>query len=412
MEENIDIKNEIISLYEIIKKEILKDNIKSSNNAIPNDIKIENYKLYLNYIKESFNIILNKNKELDNHYNQLENILMKLEIDIKYYIRNYMRYKILKDALEMKLNAYIGLEEEYEELKEKVKYEGGKFLENDRKDNEIIFLRRENSTLKKEISKLENKNKKIENKNNEYISKIKDLENNIESLNKKISQLEKTIKDNTIKNSNIIKNLNYNNSCSNLCSLNNENSLIKLDNSSINNGNYNYSLKNLKNIYNFNNNSNNKKIFNFYSPKFDITPLEQHKNQNPNNTKTINAKNNNIFNSTFNKIINGLNNKKIKIPIKNEFKIIKQRNNSISVLHAENDESKSILINKNYGDKKNKYPSLNKSGNKTRNLNKILNQKAQSIYPLTVKNNGYIIPKYVQREFHNNVLNHSSSQNI
>ena len=304
MEENIDIKNEIISLYEIIKKEILKDNIKSSNNAIPNDIKIENYKLYLNYIKESFNIILNKNKELDNHYNQLENILMKLEIDIKYYIRNYMRYKILKDALEMKLNAYIGLEEEYEELKEKVKYEGGKFLENDRKDNEIIILRRENSTLKKEISKLENKNKKIENKNNEYISKIKDLENNIESLNKKISQLEKTIKDNTIKNSNIIKNLNYNNSCSNLCSLNNENSLIKLDNSSINNGNYNYSLKNSKNIYNFNNDiSNNKKLFNFYSPKFYINPIEQHKNNNPNNNKTMSTINNNIFKSTYNKII-------------------------------------------------------------------------------------------------------------
>ena len=115
-------------------------------------------------------------------------------------------------------------------------------------------------------------------------------------------QLEKTIKENTIKNKNIIKNLNYNNSCSNLCSLNNENSLIKLDSS--NNGNYNYGIKNLKNIYNFNN--NNKKIFNFYSPKFDINPLEQHKNQNPNNNKTISGINSNIFNSTYNKIINGL----------------------------------------------------------------------------------------------------------
>ena len=404
MAENIDLNNELISLYEIISKEIPKDKIQINFNTIQKDIKTDNAKLYINHIKESFNLIINKNKELENHYTQLESTLMKLEIDIKYYIKNYMRYKILKDALEMKLNAYMGLEEEYEELKEKVKYEGGKFLENDRKDNEIIILRRENSTLKKEISKLENKNKKIENKNNEYIAKITDLESIIESLNTKILQLEKTIKENTIKNKNIIKNLNYNNSCSNLCSLNNENSLIKLDSS--NNGNYNYGIKNLKNIYNFNN--NNKKIFNFYSPKFDINPLEQHKNQNPNNNKTISGINSNIFNSTYNKIINGLNNKKIKIPIKNEYKIIKQpRNNSISVLHGENDESKSILINK-----KEKYPSLNKSGNKTRNLNKILNSKAKSIYPLTVKNNGYSIPKYVQREFHNNILNNSSSQNI
>ena len=50
----------------------------------------------------------------------------------------------------MKLNAYMGLEEEYEELKEKVKYDGGKFLDNERKENEIIILRKENSSLKKE----------------------------------------------------------------------------------------------------------------------------------------------------------------------------------------------------------------------------------------------------------------------
>ena len=55
----------------------------------------------------------------------------------------------------MKLNAYMCLEEEYEELKEKVKYEGGKFLDNERKDNEIFILRAENSSLKKEIVKLE-----------------------------------------------------------------------------------------------------------------------------------------------------------------------------------------------------------------------------------------------------------------
>ena len=35
----------------------------------------------------------------------------------------------------MKTNAYILLQEEYEELKEKLKYEDDKFLDNERKEN-------------------------------------------------------------------------------------------------------------------------------------------------------------------------------------------------------------------------------------------------------------------------------------
>ena len=226
MDENINLKNELLSLYKIIKNQISNDkmptNIIAQNNE---DINKINSISLINYIKESIPLLINQNQnqnhnnknnnnnsiQLENHYHQLENQLIKLEIDNKYYLKNLMRYKILKDALEMKLNAYMGLEEEYEELKEKVKYEGGKFLENDRKDNEIIILRRENSTLKQEISKLENKNKKYEIKNNEYKNKINELENIIDSYNKKISNLERTII-----NQNLYKNLNNSNSCSNL----------------------------------------------------------------------------------------------------------------------------------------------------------------------------------------------------
>ena len=46
------------------------------------------------------------------------------------------------------------IEEDYEDLKEKVRFEEGRFMENDRKDNEIIILRRENSNLKQEIFKM------------------------------------------------------------------------------------------------------------------------------------------------------------------------------------------------------------------------------------------------------------------
>ena len=57
----------------------------------------------------------------------------------------------------MKLRAYMEVAEEYKILKEKVQYDAGKFLNNDRKDNEINILRQEKSLLKKDITKLEKK---------------------------------------------------------------------------------------------------------------------------------------------------------------------------------------------------------------------------------------------------------------
>ena len=177
MEENVDIKKELFSIYKIIENEVINNKIQIKEIKINEDINSINYSLLLNYIKELILLLINQNNnniEFKNHYNQLEKYIIKLEMDNKYYLKSYMRNKIIKDSLENKLEAYFGLEEEYEELKEKVKYEGGKFLENDRKDNEIIILRRENSTLKKEIVKLGNKNKKIENKNNEQEKKFWD----------------------------------------------------------------------------------------------------------------------------------------------------------------------------------------------------------------------------------------------
>ena len=370
MAENVNIKEELFSLYKIIKNKI--SNAKTEKDD--EDINSINSSSLLNYIKENIQILINQNIyiELKNNYNQLEKYIIKLEMDNKYYLKYFMRYKIQKDALEMKLNAYMGLEDEFEELKEKVKYEGGKFLENDRKDNEIIILRRENSTLKKEIANLENKNKKYENKNAIYKNNIKELQKEIQSLNKKISDLEKSLKENKIKN-NLQKNLTNCNSCSNL---NNENILEKMDNNNIN-GNYNYSLKNIRNLYNNNNNKN-----------------------------LLNTLNTNNFVSTFSKKANGINYKKIKIPIKNEFTFIKEsRNNSISVIHKQKDESKINLANRKFINKIEKYPNLIKPENKTRNIKEFLNLKPPNFYPLTSKNDINLIPKYIQREFNNNSHN-------
>jgi peptidoglycan hydrolase CwlO-like protein len=92
-------------------------------------------------------------------------------------------------------------------MKTKLKYDEGRFLENDRKDNEIIILRRENSNLKKSIEKLEEKafsfKKEIENNKNE----INNLQNEIKKLNIKIEDLQK--QNENLKANNI--NININN---------------------------------------------------------------------------------------------------------------------------------------------------------------------------------------------------------
>ena len=420
MDENTKIKEELFLLYKEIKNEAIseKDEVINEGMSLKNSLSL--IKEIKDFIKNKLSVINNdKNastnkidtKKLFNDYIQLENQIIKLEMDNKYYLKKYLAYKIQKDSLEMKLNAYMSLEEEYEELKEKVKYEGGKFLDNDRKDNEIIILRSENSSLKKEITKLELKNKSSEIKNKEYQKKIKDLQNNVENLNKRIYKLEKIIKDNTVKNNNLNK---YNNnSCINIRMKSNENVSNRINN---NNSNYNsdYSLANLKNVVHLNNSNNSRKLPNFRTPKNDIIYLDYNHNKNNINNNTINVINSNIFSPSYNQIINGINSKKIVIPIKKEFSIIKhQRNNSISILRdRDNNETKTLSINKYNKERNDKF--LQKSGNKMKNNNKIFNSnsKPNNLYPLSCKNaknsNGQIVRKYIQKE----MIRNSSSQNI
>lgn len=59
------------------------------------------------------------------------------------------------DILENEIDSYMEMEEEFDEMKEKLKYENGKFLHNEKKENEILILRAENSNLKKIVDKYE-----------------------------------------------------------------------------------------------------------------------------------------------------------------------------------------------------------------------------------------------------------------
>ena len=112
----------------------------------------------LNYVTETVNPLIksavnqpvNDSKPpLSCAFEQYEQLLKKYEADLRYYSKLLFQYKMQCDALEMKLASMMEIEEEYEEMKGKYKYEEGIFLHNDKKDNEIFILRTENSNLKR-----------------------------------------------------------------------------------------------------------------------------------------------------------------------------------------------------------------------------------------------------------------------
>jgi len=350
------IKEELFSLYKGIKDDIPNDKLPINKKNIQNISTFDSITL-ITYIKESipllinqkiseaitqnnnneFSVELEENSNLKKEYYQLENQLKKAESDTRYYLKSYLKCEIQKKVLEMKLNAYMCLEEEYEDLKEKVKYEGGKFLDNERKDNEIFILRAENSSLKKEIVKLENINKNKDNKIKEHLKTIKDLQNNVENLNRKIFNLKKIINNNNNINNNEI------NSKYKTLSKDRNNSMVDLGFNKNNNenifnkveyfrkintkNNYNNDIRNVKSIYP--QTFKLKRKINFNSPKSDSMHLENNKNTS-NSNMSIHTANTQLLATIYNKI-NKHNKRNVKIPLVTMLKMKESKYKSLSV---------------------------------------------------------------------------------
>jgi len=359
------VKEELFSLFKGIKDDIPNDQFPLNKKTFQNITTIDSITL-ITYIKETIPLLINhkiseaitqNNKndlssEFDENinwrkeYHQLENQLKKAENDIRYYLQLYLKNEIQKKVLEMKLNAYLYLEQEYENLKEKVRYEGEKFLDNERKDNEIFILRAENSSLKKEIVNLEHLNKKKEQKIQEHIKTIKDLQNNVEKLNNKIFDLKRIAKNNNTINANTI---NYN-----LTNSKNKTELIRKNNSTIdinskrgenmifNNIEYfhkidsrNYfknDIKKINSIPTRNIKLSRKIIFN--TPKNESMRIESKKNIS-NGNFSINKANTQFFQTIYNKL-QSQDNRSVKIPLLALMKIKRRKSKSLSV----NKESK------------------------------------------------------------------------
>ena len=125
-------------------------------------------------------------KKIYNEFTEIENSKKKDEEKIRNLYKEYFCVKIENEALEFKNENLIQKEKEYELLKEKTGaiFCNGKIICNERKDNEIIILRTENSLLKNEIKKIEDLLLEKNNIINHLNEKIIKLNTKIENLQK------------------------------------------------------------------------------------------------------------------------------------------------------------------------------------------------------------------------------------
>ena len=368
-----NLKRELYELYIDIKSYLI-----SLNENITNDTEIETSSdpfLIIKTIHDYINII--KNNKKVNLISQLENIIIKLEKDLKYHIKNEFMLKIQKDSADSKIRSFMEMEEEFEELKEKVRYEGGKFLNNDRKDNEIKILRRENSNIKREVKKMEIKIRNLEKKGLEDQGIIDELKIKIIKSDKKLEEMEKELE--VLKNKKSMEIENHENKNIYL-KIVDKNSLSKININSIGNNKMGMRLK--------------RDLTNYQWPLSQVN-YESVKSNN-NNQRTVDNTSNKLIIHTFDKV-NNRNNKNVIAPLRNvklkdEFKY---KNNSISMRSDEN--KKFEIIGKYLPNNVNKYiPNT-----KVRNLSKDNNIKYGLFnLPSSSSNVNIRHPKKEEKNFH------------
>ena len=291
----------LYNLFYEIKSEILGKKIEIDEDEYQENVTRITIPKLINYIHDSIQILITTKIEIskrkqkvedDKYYTKLssnmqiqndqeekikyENIIRKLEEKERILYKNNFHHTLQKEAMENKISELMEVEDKFEEMKEKLKYEDGRFLNNDRKDNEILIIRRENSNLKNTIKDLENKIKNLNDFNEQLKTKIKQLNGQINDLRIKIE--EKQAKFNL--SSNYFQNINNNISTNN--SNNNTKGLINLEENAFE-GNDQYSSKMKKNYVK-------------------LTTGKDKENKHNNTVKYYRNKNMNLYKNQFNKV--------------------------------------------------------------------------------------------------------------
>ena len=386
------VKEKLYTLFYELTSEIKGTKIEIDEDEYEENIRTTSAFQIIEYIYQTLQILLKKYKKenikkinpKENEINQYELILRKYENDNRFLIKQQFQQKLIRESLEYKLEEYMEMEEEFEEMKSKLKYEDGKFLENDRKDNEIIIIRQENSNLKLIISNLE---KDIIEKNN-LIEELKEKYNNVQI---KLEETEKEL--------NLFSNIDINN-------LNNINNNSNLGNHSM----INYVPKNLNNLSNLstisykNYNTNNISKNSFCLCKNNISEIKNIidlKIFNLKSTKTSSRKNKHIH-ELFGNNKNIISDLSIKNNVSKK-KINHNRNNSMNMLL---DKKKINLISKYLSNKKSNRTTIN-----TNNNNIIYNYNYNYNYNHPYNNNNNNNNNYNNNNSNNNNNNNSNNNN-
>ena len=221
----------LYNLFYEIKSEILGSKIEIEEDEYQENLKKISIPKLITYIHDSIQILISSKIELSKNQQKLEdeknfsknrknsnsdlstptpserqnyeNIIRKLEEKERYLTKIRFQDKLQKEAMENKINEYMDMEDEFEEMKTKLKYEDGRFLNNDRKDNEIIIIRSENSKLKNTVDELEKENQKLQNLTIEQNKKINSLKEEIEKLNKHNNEMHRFLLENEDNNNNL-----------------------------------------------------------------------------------------------------------------------------------------------------------------------------------------------------------------
>ena len=335
------------NIFEIIEK--LKILFKELRSLIPNNITKEiNEKInaYFGQINEFVDIIT----EITNtNNNQNESLQRKDEQSLRILYGRYFNQKLVNEVLENKIYYLNKKEKEYELLKQKTGAIicNGQIICNERKDNEIIILRTENSLLKNAI------------KNNEDL--LKEKNEMINSLNNDISvykrQIEELRREKHSSFSNI--NININESKKDFIHRN-----IKSNKNNLNKNTMHFfpttknsMIKNSGYINKENNNSINNIYSSYQMNSQLINRVNFSKNKNRINSREEIFRNNNTSkNNNKNETMDSLNNQTYSIKYisvnKSLFSPKNNKNSKINYTNSNNNENKTLQINRI---KKNKY---------------------------------------------------------
>ena len=147
---------------------------------------IEQYLKEINLLFDKI-IIDRKNTNIDYY----ESILRRDENTIRKLYGDLLHEKLLKEVLEEKIMILLQFQKEYELVKRKtgVIVCEGKVICNERKDNEIVILRTENSTLKQVISDKEKEISFLNEKINLLSKEISKLKKNKTNINININDI-------------------------------------------------------------------------------------------------------------------------------------------------------------------------------------------------------------------------------